>query len=107
MSLDVYLQAVRSTTIFSANVTHNMSKMASAAGIYEILWRTDETNTKLAADIIEPLRKGIELLKSDPERFKEFNPSNGWGNYECFLEFLENYLNACVENPDATISWSR
>lgn len=37
MSLDVYLSAVRETTIFSENITHNLNRMADAAGIYEIV----------------------------------------------------------------------
>jgi hypothetical protein len=106
MSLDVHLSAVRETEIYSANITHNLCKMASECGIYEALWRPEEINISKAEQLIVPLTKGLELLKSDPERFKKFNASNGWGRYEHFVPFVEKYLEACKENPDATISVS-
>ena len=37
MSLDVYLTAVRPTTVYESNITHNLGKMAAAAGIYSEL----------------------------------------------------------------------
>jgi hypothetical protein len=36
MSLDVYLIAARPTNVYSANITHNLNKMAEAAGIYDV-----------------------------------------------------------------------
>ena len=42
MSLDVWLNAVVKTQVFSANITHNLGKMADEAGIYKALWRPDE-----------------------------------------------------------------
>jgi hypothetical protein len=81
--------------------------MASEAGIYVHLWRPEEINIKLAGELIEPLRAGIELMESDPERFKAFNPPNGWGSYQRFVPWLRSYLRACEANPDAEISVSR
>ncbi len=107
MSLDVYLHAVRLTTVYSRNITHNLNKMADEAGIYKHLWRPDEIGITKAEQLIEPLRSGLELLKSDPERFKKFNPANGWGNYENLVEFVQDYLSSCEENPDAEIEISR
>jgi hypothetical protein len=57
--------------------------------------------------LIEPLRAGLELLKSDPTRFEKHNSSNGWGMYAHFVPFVEQYLAACEENPDADVSVSR
>ena len=107
MSLDVYLRAVRPTTVHSANITHNLNKMADEAGIYKHLWRPDEIEITKAEQLIEPLRAGLELLKSDPERFKKFNPENGWGTYEGLVSFVQEYLASCEENPDAEVSVSR
>jgi hypothetical protein len=42
MSLDVYLTAVRKTTIYSSNITHNLGAMAQAAGIYQACWRHED-----------------------------------------------------------------
>ena len=46
-------------------------------------------------------------MKSDPERFEQFNSPNGWGLYEHFIPWIERYLEACEANPDATVSVSR
>lgn len=107
MSLDVHLMAIRPTEVYSRNITHNLNKMAGEAGIYMHLWRPDEIGLTKASDLIEPLTAGLQLLKSDPERFRQFNPPNGWGRYEYLVEFVEDYLQACIENPDAEVRASR
>lgn len=107
MSLDVYLNAVRETCVYDANITHNLGTMAHEAGIYKHLWRPEEIGITKAEQLIEPLKNGLELLESDPERFKAFNPENGWGSYEGLVRFVQKYLEACKENPDATIDVSR
>jgi len=61
----------------------------------------------IAADLIEPLRQGLHELKSRPEHFKQFNPDNGWGTYEGLVEFVDNYLNACYEYPEADVEVDR
>jgi len=90
--------------VYTANITHNLGPMASEAGIYQHLWRPDEIDIKKAKDLIEPLKDGLALLQSDPERFKAFNPSNGWGDYEGLLRFVGGYLTACYWFPEAEVS---
>lgn len=103
MSLDVTLTAIRPTTVYTGNITHNLGAMAREAGIYEACWRPEELGIKHAAQLIEPLRNGIALMKSEPDRFKKHNSPNGWGLYEHFLPWLEDYLKACEANPDAEV----
>lgn len=125
MSLDVYLygpprtetcrcprcdnehESVETEDLFSANITHNLGKMAAEAGIYKHLWYPDEIGVTRAAQLIEPLRDGLALLKSDPDRFRAFNATNGWGLYENFVPFVEGYLSACEAHPTATVGVSR
>ena len=107
MSLDVYLREVRLTTIYDANITHNLNSMADEAGIYKHLWRPEEIGITKAAQLIEPLREGLALLNSDPIRFEKHSALNGWGMYEHFLSFVESYLAACEENPNASVEVSR
>jgi hypothetical protein len=107
MSLDVYLLETKPCEIYSANITHNLNKMAEKAGIYHHLWRPDEIGIEKAGQLIEPLTKGLDLLKKHPEQFREFNPKNGWGTYEGLVKFVKAYLDACKENPEATIEVSR
>ncbi len=104
MSLDVTLTAVRPTSVFSANITHNLGKMATEAGIHEALWRPEEIGVSTAAQLIPLLEIGLEKMKSDPEKFIALEPWNKWGAYNVFVPWIEEYLKACKENPDAEIS---
>jgi len=106
MSLDFCLNAVRETEVFSRNITHNLNTMAEAAGIYMHLWSPEEIGITKASELIEPLREGLERLKADPEHFKTFDDSNGWGLYIHFVPFVEACLEACEKNPDATVRCS-
>jgi len=107
MSLDVSLSAMRETQVFDANITHNLGEMASHAGIYTALWRPEEIGITTAKELAPILEKGLIDLKADPERFKKFNPANGWGDYDGLVRFVEKYLAACKENHDAVISVDR
>jgi hypothetical protein len=113
--------------VYDANITHNLGEMADKAGIYEALWRPhrlkegyniseedndaeyefEEANTTKASEIIPYLEKGLADLKARPEYFETFNSPNGWGMYVNFLPFVEKYLNACKQYPDATVEVSR
>ena len=122
-------------TVYSANITHNLNTMADVAGIYEALWRPyklkniyfkfgkDESEASnlnydkeyeieqntivLANDLIEPLRHGLHELKLNPDKYKTYNPENGWGSYDGLVRFVENYLNACYQYPNAKVEVSR
>jgi hypothetical protein len=93
--------------LFDYNITHNLSVMAGEAGIYEALWRPDEIGITKAEQLIRPLEEGLANLKSDPEKFKQFNAENGWGKYENLVAFVEKYLIAAKEYPDADVRVSR
>jgi hypothetical protein len=95
------------TSVYHDNITHNLNQMADAAGLYLPLWRPEEMGASKAHQLIESLRTGLEMLKAEPGRFQTFNPSNGWGNYEGLVEFVEGYLKACQEYPDADVYASR
>ena len=121
MSLDIYFKGKEQTTqchcgecgqpytkaereeYFSANITHNLGRMAQEAGIYEWLWGAEERGTKSAAELIEPLEKGLALLESDQPRFEKFNSPNGWGMYAHFVPFVREVLNAAKQYPHAHV----
>ena len=107
MSLDVYLTRVQPTTVFDYNITHNLNKMADAAGIYKHLWRPDEIGITKAEQLIQPLTDGLKRLRENPEYYKTFNPENGWGDYDGLVQFVGTYLLACIEYSDAEVSVSR
>jgi hypothetical protein len=106
MSLDIWLTAIRPTVVFDANITHNLGQMAEEAGIYTCLWHPEDAEIKTAGDLIAPLREGLALMESDPARFKAFNAPNRWGLYKHFVPWLKKLLEACEQNPDATIDVS-
>lgn len=112
--------------VYSANITHNLNKMATAAGLYEALWRPyllkteidfgddyqaewefEESQTILAKELIPAIENGLKALKADPEGYKKFDSPNGWGVYANFVPFVENYLNACKEYPEAIVKTDR
>ena len=80
MSLDItlsYNNDGNEIDVFDANITHNITKMAEVAGIYEALWHPEKINAKKAKDLIEILtwkipknsiknrktRNNIEIIK--------------------------------------------
>lgn len=93
--------------LYHDNITHNLTKMADRAGIYEALWRPEDRGWNQAKDIIKPLELGLKDLQSDPDFYKKENPTNGWGTYEALVAFVTNYLAACKEHPTARIEVSR
>lgn len=121
MSLDVYLMGEEREEechycgcvlknpeeLYTANITHNLVRMAGAAGIYDALWRPDEHELTTAHQLVPLLTAGLVALEADEERFSEMNPDNGWGDYHGLVRFTRNYLHACKENPDAKVVVSR
>lgn len=92
---------------FSANITHNLTRMAREAGIYKAVWRPEECGITKAKHLIPVLRNAIEEMKTNPDGFKIFDSPNGWGLYENFLPWLERYLAACIRMPKAKVWVSR
>ncbi len=99
------------------NITHNMGKTASEAGLYEALWRPyelfnisedDEYDAIiLASDILEHVEKGFKELKSNPKKYKAFNPDNGWGTYDNLVSFTQRWIKCLKQFPDARVIASR
>ena len=105
---EVTLRQYEDHEAYSANITHNLNKMAQAADLYDVLWRPDQMkNVKYAKDIVVKLANGLQMLESDPEYFKRYDPENGWGNYDNLIDFVKNYLKACQKYPNAEIGVSR
>lgn len=113
MSLDVDLMVTQPVSVYSENITHNLTDMAqhvvlsNGLTLYQILWRPDEHTLKFARDISDMLDEGWNILLADPEKFKKYNPPNGWGSYDGLCNFVYKYRNACWDNPDAELRISR
>lgn len=115
MSLDIALTIAVNTggtkahrvVLYDANITHNLNRMAEEAGLYGCLWRPEENGITKAGQLIEPLTRGLEMMRADRARFEAYNASNGWGLYEDFVPWLEQLLAACKAHPMATVEASR
>jgi len=112
---------------FSTNITHNLGRMASEAGFYDAIWRPYRLNpdyniekgdydaeyefeSKLeikAKDIISNIEEGLIELKNNTKHYKMFSSKNGWGTYEQFVPFVEEYLKALKEYPEAEVRCDR
>jgi hypothetical protein len=91
------------TCLYSANITHNLTAMADAAGLYGFLWRPEENGITHARELIKPLEAGLVRLMAEPERYRKHNPANGWGTYDLLVDFTQRYIDACKRHPDATV----
>jgi len=129
MSLAVYLHDKEGRTLYNDTITHNLGKMARAAGCYETLWSPLDSlahlvlpseqiceladhfealwqplgSTVLAVRLIPQLEVSLDILERHPDHFSAFNAPNGWGNYDNLVSFVRGYLDACKEFPDAEV----
>lgn len=114
-------------SLYSANITHNLNRMADEAGLYEALWRPyqlkpgydipedeydeeydfEKANPVQAHEIISIIEKGLKDMKARPKHYEKFNSSNGWGMYEHFVPFIEEYLEALKKYPEAFVECDR
>lgn len=103
-----YIQPEETTNVlYHSNITHNMGHMATEAQIYDVLWRPDEIGLTKAHEIVSQLWQGLQELRNRPDVYKKYNPENNWGSYESLVEFVQEYLIACIVYPDAKIEVSR
>ena len=119
MSLDISLhqQACYNTEVYTANITHNLGKMAGAVlcfylenddpyekkyiTLYDILWHGSGQSAKVIAPILEVGLK--ELIENEGEYLFEHAPKNGWGSYETLINFTNDLLEACKKYPETTL----
>lgn len=52
------------------------------------------------------IRKGIDELKNNWKKYKQFEPENGWGDINSALEALES-LEKCIADNVGETSWAR
>ena len=93
--------------LYWANITHNLVAMAAQARLYDPIWRPDSHNIEKARALIPYLTQGLETLEKNPEFFRAYDAKNGWGTYDQFVAFVQEYLEACEKYPDANIKVSR
>jgi hypothetical protein len=100
MSLDLDLMVVRPTSVFSTNMTHNVTNMWREAGVYDALYMSQG---KLAGDFVRVLDAGVVDMSTHPEKYRPMSDPEGWGTYAQAFTWLKEVRDAFKENPDATI----
>ena len=71
------------------------------------MWRPEEIGITSASQMITPLENAIRELEASPDKYKVYNPANGWGDYDIFVSFYKSVLRTCQKNPDAVIEAGR
>lgn len=121
MSLDITIKFKNKECedeFWNANITHNMGKMARAIPVvidgfgfqtlYNYIWRPDEMSKKVDTTIMsKALTEGIISMIKNRKELIQYNPENGWGDYDTFLEWIIAYKNFCEDNPKCEIEVSR
>ena len=107
MSLDISLNEMSIHEIYSANITHNLGKMAEAAGVYLAMWRPEELGITRAGDLLPILEPGLADWIANPEKYKAYNPANKWGSYDGLVKVLKEYIGEIKEHPDSIVEVSR
>lgn len=120
MSWDAELvNAGTGDTIGEWNFTHNTNVMANL-----VLHPDTDTSRTVAQEVFAPqntswwrlldgtdgpegaklLDRIIDGLRADPARFRQLNPTNGWGDYDSFLTVLVQMREAIPAS--GPVSWS-
>ena len=89
------------------NITHNLNHMAAEVrvneeiSLYKLLWYPNNWGFDYPSiEYKTYLKECLEYLEVHPEELKEYNPENGWGNYEQLVEFTRSYYNAIERIPE-------
>ena len=84
--------------------TYNLQPMWRLAGVFE---RHSSELDGIRADVLaDRAACGLMRAVSSPEKFKALNPSNGWGDFDGFVEILSRTAILCATNRDGTIRWN-
>lgn len=49
------------------------------------------------------LKAMVDILKANPEKYRAMNPTNGWGDYEGAVDFLQKNYEALLLSDEATV----
>lgn len=107
---DIQEIEIETNEFWHGNITHNLNKMAQECKIecdpqheglslYDLLWRDEYPWEMSHLEYTQCLMACLVSLTDEPERYKLFNPSNGWGTYEQLVEFVKSFIHALVDEP--------
>lgn len=110
-------ECYREAERWSSNITHNMGVMARnvpisteklSTNLYQVCWRPEEIGVETVGVILPLLISGIHYMIDHRKELLQYNPENGWGDYDSFMKFLLDYKQACEDNdPECKIETYR
>lgn len=109
MSWDIWLTTEvdgRTVTIEDAgdfNYTHNCNRMIRHAGFEEWPYQLDGMP---AGDFCKRLDAVLVAFREDPDRYREMNPENGWGDFDSLHLLLTEVLDSFDPFPSARVGCS-
>jgi hypothetical protein len=95
----------------SRNYTSNVGQMWAEAigekedGEFMALSRVIKAHP-VAEELRPFIERGVSMMSEAPEYFRQYNPPNGWGDYEGALEYLRWIAANCVKFPHAFVEVS-
>lgn len=81
------------------NYTSNVHTMYSEA----LGFPFRDLHGKNAGDVVPLLDKAVNDMTRRPQHYEQFNPPNGWGDFDSALDFLSKLLSACKKHPKCTV----
>jgi hypothetical protein len=103
MSWDVDIQINTGRKMYTVedvgNYTYNVSPMYKTAMDMTI----SDFDGMLCEKVKDIVIDGLVHMAENEDDYKELNPSNGWGNYDGAVRFLEKIYEACLRHPKATV----
>ena len=76
------------------NITYNVGNIIRKSSGYKN-WNSSLDVCVL--DLYKPFKKGLKELKKNIEKYRELEPSNGWGNCENVIKFYEWFFESLKE----------
>lgn len=81
------------------NHTSNTAAMIKeVCGSYPSAW-----NGMRCSELLPVLTAGCKELRAYSQKYRQFEPENGWGTVETTLEFLDAIRKACEQYPTAVL----
>lgn len=110
---DVKVTSYETDEVWHDNITHNLTAMAdkipcssALLSLYDLLWRPDEHEfTVVTSEYRKLVSQGLSYMLSNKEHLLQYNPKNGWGSYDQFLDFVMDYCKT-LSTWDGTEEWT-
>lgn len=81
--------------------TYNIGKMLRTA----MDWDFHQSTWYRVSDVFPRIECGIRELRNNPQKYKKYEPRNGWGNTESALNALLSLRDCIKENAEGIVTW--